>query len=1070
MNYLRAGGLLCLLIVAMAAVLPMGALAQDDAPDESVPLGAEPSSGADAEDANAGEVPDEELTPPEESEEVPDEELTPPEESEEAPDEELTPPEESEEAPDEELTPPEESEEAPAEELALPEESEEVPDEELTPSEESEEALAEEVAPSEVVEDAPMIDAPMEDAPREDASSTGIAVTEEVVSEGAISAATNNETAVEETPEEEPEEEEEKEEEEPEEELSTTDRIWREGKNPADYTWDPQTFSGFFYDLDDDVGTETLTVHLRESGDGYDRTIEEGGLEYETNADSIKFEFGDWDEYQVIGFMAQKYFAGYMGTNPDVVDKDISLLDEEELREVLIDDDEEYTVDTGSVLPLEEGYEFRIKEIDLDGNKVWLSLAKDGEEVDSKVIDPTDLGSSTYKYEVDLSGEDLPLVMLHVSNIFSGAESSLVTVDGIFQISDSYTTVESGDKYGDMEIDTISGDTIRMSNDNSITLRKGKTVPVMGDVSFLVGDADELRFGPTVKRTGSYEIRGTIVDPAEYDRFTWTPYNFEGFYYDIDDDVGTEELEARFTGDKIDDGDLRYQTVPQSVRFEYERWGSYNVIGFLAEKYFAGYTEDTDFTDEFSVINEEELRKVLIDDDESYTVRSGATFPLKEGYELRIKEVDLDGNKVYMSITKDGDEVDSKVVEPGSDVSSSTFTYDDEIGSEDVPIIAVHVQSVFRGREEDLATVEGIFQISDKPRSVEEGETYGKMEIDSVSDGGIEMVNDGSFSLGKGKSITIMENMLFRVSDSDRRLVVPVVEVEADLKPMRIDFPEVTVGTPAEVMVTSDGEPVIGALLTINGDEVGTTDTDGIYLYSPKVAGSFDIEAKKDEYTDVKGVLVVSEIREERVLAISLPQEVMKGESFVVKATIGLDLRPVEGADIAFDDVNIGTTDSRGTISYASDAVGTHTVTASKEGYESGSRKIVVVTPIEITGIEMDETTRAGKTVKITTNAENRGSVSDTTMVELKVNGNVEGSENLTVEAEETGSVTFEYKPEVPGLYTVEVDGIQRTLTVEEKSNVGMIAGILVLLFAIGGGAYLYSTGKLKEILGQIKR
>lgn len=1005
MNYLKAGGLLCLLLVAMAAVLPMGALAQDDAPDESGSSGATASSSDGAEGA---------------TEETASGDVAPPETT--------------------------------IEETA----SEDVPPPETT----VEETASEDAASPEVSEDAP------EDAPMEGAGLTKTAATDEADVEGATSTAADDEVKDATESEEETSDEDDEEE----EELSTTDRIWREGKNPADYTWDPQTFSGFFYDLDDDVGTENLTVHLRESGDGYDRSIDEGDLEYETKADSIEFEFGRWGEYQVIGFMAQKYFAGYMGTDRDVVDKDISLLDEEELREVLIDDDEEYTVDTGSVLPLEEGYEVRIKEIDLDGNKVWLSLAKDGDEVDSKVIDPSDLGSSTYKYEVDLSGEDLPLVMLHVSNIFAGAESSLVTVDGTFQLSDSYTTVASGDKYGDMEVDSISGDTIRMENDNSITLRKGKTVPVMGDVSFLVADSDELRFGPTVKRTGNYEIRGTIVDPAEYDKFTWTPYNFEGFYYDIDDDVGTEELKAKFTGDKIDDGDLRYKTEPQSVSFEYDRWGSYNVIGFLAEKYFAGYTDDTDFTDEFSVLNEEELRKVLMDDDESYTVRSGATFPLKEGYELRIKEVDLDGNKVYLSISKDGDEVDSKVIEPGSTVSSSTFTYDDEIGSEDVPIIAVHVQSVFRGKEEDLATIEGIFQVSDDPRSVEEGETYGKMEIDSISDGGIEMNNDGSFSLGKGKTISIMENMKFKVSDSDRRLVVPVVVVEQELETLSIEIPDVTVGTPVELVVTSDGKAVIGALISISGDEVGTTDADGMYLYSPTVAGSFDVEAKKDGYTDAKGVVAVNEVREERFLAVTSPQEVMKGESFVVKVTIGLDQRAVEGSDVTFDDLSIGTTDSQGTVSYASDAVGTHTITVSKSGLEKGSRKIVVTTPIEITGIEMDDTTRAGKTVKITANAENSGTVSDTVEVELKVNGNLEGTDNLTVGAGETGSATFEYKPEEPGLYTVEISGIQRTMTVEEKSNVGMIVGILVLLLAIGGGAYLYSTGKLNEILGQIKK
>ncbi|UEC42832.1 MAG: hypothetical protein METHAR1v1_900001 [Methanothrix sp.] len=32
-----------------------------------------------------------------------------------------------------------------------------------------------------------------------------------------------------------------------------------------------------------------------------------------------------------------------------------------------------------------------------------------------------------------------------------------------------------------------------------------------------------------------------------------------------------------------------------------------------------------------------------------------------------------------------------------------------------------------------------------------------------------------------------------------------------------------------------------------------------------------------------------------------------------------------------------------------------------------------------------------------------------------------------------------------------------------------MILGIFILLFAIGGGAYLYSTGRLNEVLERIK-
>ena len=78
--------------------------------------------------------------------------------------------------------------------------------------------------------------------------------------------------------------------------------------------------------------------------------------------------------------------------------------------------------------------------------------------------------------------------------------------------------------------------------------------------------------------------------------------------------------------------------------------------------------------------------------------------------------------------------------------------YKVDIGSEkDVPIIAAHIQSVFRGTETDLATVDGIFQVSDSPESVEEGEIHGKMKVESLGDDGITMRNDGTISLGRGQ-------------------------------------------------------------------------------------------------------------------------------------------------------------------------------------------------------------------------------------------------------------------------------------------------------------------------------
>ena len=97
-----------------------------------------------------------------------------------------------------------------------------------------------------------------------------------------------------------------------------------------------------------------------------------------------------------------------------------------------------------------------------------------------------------------------------------------------------------------------------------------------------------------------------------------------------------------------------------------------------------------------------------------------------------------------------------------------------DMGSlKDVPMIIAHIQSVFRSTESDLATVDAVFQVSENPESVEEGEIHGKMKVESLGDG-ITMRNDGAISLGRGRIISIMENLRIEVADSSKRLIAPI--------------------------------------------------------------------------------------------------------------------------------------------------------------------------------------------------------------------------------------------------------------------------------------------------------
>ena len=871
-----------------------------------------------------------------------------------------------------------------------------------------------------------------------------------------------------------------------EEKNEPVDRIWREGISSDEYTWDYRSFSGFFYDMKNNVGTETLTVNLQDG----DRSIDSGNLIYSTSAKTMDFEFGEWGEYQVIGFMAEKYFAGYLEGDGELFDQDVSLINDGQLRRVLVDSDDESTITTGSVLNLEEGYELRIKQIDIDGNKVFLGLAKDGEEIDSKVVSPeSSLKSATYQYKVDISGEDRPIIMVHISNVFASTESDLVTIDGLFQISDTYDSVESGDEYDKMQVTGVSDIGFEMENDNTISLRKGDTAEIFGDVGFIVADSDELRFAPIVERSGPQEVRGTVINPSEEDEFTWTVYNFEGFYYDIDDDVGTEVLTAKITGgNKIEEGDLLYSSSPSSVDFEFESWGEYDVIGFMADKYFAGFNNKTEFTDEVSAINEGQLRKILIDNDDSKTIASGSVLSLEEGYELRIKQVDLNGNKVYLSLARDGEEVDSKVVTPSSDPGdkASNYMYKVDIGSEkDVPIITAHVESVFRSTESDLATVDGIFQVSDSPESVEEGEIHGRMKVETLGDDGITMENDGSVSLGRDKVIEIMENLKFRIADSDDRLMAPIAIKPGEGSDMTLSVPAAIVDTPVTISVKSGTSALSGVQILLNGRSEGTTDATGSFTYTPDSIGTFPIVAKKTGYNNGQASLVVRTAEEASKvsayeqanatltnrLTINAPAEVVKGENFLITVVEGINRTPVDAATVFLDDESIGSTGAQGSLTYSANVTGEHTLKAEKEGFDSASQKITIVSSLRVVELKVPEKAYAGSEMKISAVIENVGGNEDTRLLELKANDTVVDSKNATVKAGENSTLGFTYKPKEPGLTRFDLDEQSKTVNVEKaKSSNWLIALIFVLLIAIGAGYYLYTKGELDNLQQQVKK
>ncbi len=106
-------------------------------------------------------------------------------------------------------------------------------------------------------------------------------------------------------------------------------------------------------------------------------------------------------------------------------------------------------------------------------------------------------------------------------------------------------------------------------------------------------------------------------------------------------------------------GGLVYNTEIKKVSYEYDKptagWDTYPVIGFFAEQYIPIKPAKAD-----------KLAKLILDSNDKYAVRTGEKLDLGQGYAIEAKQVDVDGKKVWLAFSKDGEFIDDEIIEVGS--------------------------------------------------------------------------------------------------------------------------------------------------------------------------------------------------------------------------------------------------------------------------------------------------------------------------------------------------------------------------------------------------------------------
>ncbi|OJH48418.1 S-layer protein [Methanohalophilus portucalensis FDF-1] len=556
---------------------------------------------------------------------------------------------------------------------------------------------------------------------------------------------------------------------------------------------DSENFAAFWYDIDDNKASETIILDVyqteseNELGDDTDALIYNSEIQDEIET-TFNFSNDGPSTYEKIGFLAEEYVP----VVPGEADK---------LSKLAMDDDTSYTIRTGESLELADGYTLIPQQIDVDGNKVWLELNKDGEYVDDKVI-TVESGLNLWEFDQTVMGEDdVVTLKVNIDEVFQGQVDSLCVVEGIWQIEDDGIELESEDSFGNMEIDTVSGNTIDMILSNSITLNSDDTFNVMEDIYFTTADADELRFHLTKVMTepGTYEVRGTVANVPDISdsSVTWTPtgasgYSFAGFWYDLADNDFSEELEVNVSGMDDDDreldddpSDVTYAStivpgVETTFNFSNDGPSTFEKVGFLAEEYVPVVSGEAD-----------KLSKLAMDDDTSYTIRTGESLELADGYAIIPQQIDVEGDKVWLELQKDGEYVDDKVITVnGSDLN--VWEYDQTVmGEDDVVTLKVNIDEVFQGQVDSLCVIEGVWQIEDDGIELESEDSFGNMEIDSINTDTIEMVLSSSITLSQDSTQHLMEDIYFKVADSDDVRFYPFVErtIEGEEEPAEPEEP-----------------------------------------------------------------------------------------------------------------------------------------------------------------------------------------------------------------------------------------------------------------------------------------
>jgi hypothetical protein len=262
---------------------------------------------------------------------------------------------------------------------------------------------------------------------------------------------------------------------------------------------------------------------------------------------------------------------------------------------VLDSSSKERIITAGNPLRLGEGYRLAIRNVDFEGNKAYVELTKDGQVVHSSVITPPNLKDGEFVYARQLGqAKDVKITDIHFKNVFAGADTNIATVDSVWQASDSNPSLVMNSSSKERII--TAGNPLKLGEGYVLAI---KNVDVRGNKAYV-----------ELVKDGQVVHSAVIIPP------------------------------------KTENGTFIYSKAGQAKDVD--------LINVHFKNVFFGMDTNIVTVDRVWQASESNPSLVMNSSSKERIITTGNPLKLGEGYVLAIKNVDVDGNKAYVELTKDG--------------------------------------------------------------------------------------------------------------------------------------------------------------------------------------------------------------------------------------------------------------------------------------------------------------------------------------------------------------------------------------------------------------------------------